>query len=62
MMSKLHWWQFKKKEKLREQIELEYYLRHKEELELLKERIKSGKKEGIYRKIRTGEDSDPTGT
>jgi hypothetical protein len=56
MMSKLHWWQFKKKRELNEQIEREYYLRHKEEINELLERYKLGyDKKGIYRKIKPGE-------
>jgi hypothetical protein len=54
-MNKLRWWQFKKKKRdriLKE--ELDYSL-HKKEIEEIMERIKNGKKEGLFRKIRSGE-------
>lgn len=57
MSKEVRWWQFKKKKELYNQQELEYYLRHKQELEELSERIKNGKREGIYRKIKSGESS-----
>jgi hypothetical protein len=57
MSKEVRWWQFKKKKELYNQQELEYYLRHKQELEKLSERIKNGKREGIYRKIKSGESS-----
>jgi hypothetical protein len=58
MSKEVRWWQFKKKKELYNQQELEYYLRHKQELEKLSERIKNGKREGIYRKIKSGESSN----